>query len=126
MYEYDPELILREATHVAIKAERRNLNCWIAYEKEQPIGFLVAHASPMLWTSRLHAYQDIWYVLPNHRNGRASILLLKAFEAWSKHIGAIRSTLTVALHNTDDVERVSKLFDRLGYLKAGYYHVKEM
>lgn len=64
------------------------------------------------------------YVLPEYRNTKAGILLVKGFKEWALHNDAER--IQIGTMSGIEAERVVKLYERLGFTQCGYVLEQEI
>lgn len=122
--EVDPETLLMSCAAIRNDIERKNVNCFIAYENGEPIGFLVGVASPAFHRQGIVAEQKLCYVVPNRRGSFAALRLVQAFERWARLQGATQIFTGTA--NKRYAEKTSQFFERIGYARVGALHVKEI
>jgi len=98
----------------------------LVMEKENEIvGFLMGQKIRWFFNQNEFLGTSLyWYVEPEHRKGLGSIELLKAFESWAKENGCVGldTGTTVKLQG----ERVSQLFEKMGYPEQGMSHAKRL
>lgn len=111
------ELVLRDM-------ERRMVNVFIAYVDDEPAGYLVGTALPVMHRLGIVAEQRLWYVTPDKRGTFIARHLLSAFESWARINGATQ--IFTGVTNKRYSERVSRMLEHLGYARVGYVHVKEI
>src|SRR5262245_32146893 len=76
-------------------AERRWLNGWIAYDGDEPVGYLVGKINRSFFSQSTYAVQEMWYVVPHYRGSSAALRLLREFERWADERGCERRYLYV-------------------------------
>jgi len=109
-------------------SERKYLNAWIGYDNDgRPVGYIVGTIRPSLYSLSDIAQQEMWFVVPEHRSGLISAMLLWHFEKWAKNKG-VEHIYTQVEHDEKPelVERIIKIMNRLGYKKQGYIAVKHI
>lgn len=104
--------------------DRHNVNCFIAYDGDRAIGFLVGVATQAFHREGIVAEQKLWYVEPTRRGTTAARKLLWEFQRWARLNGATQIYTGVA--NERYSERTSKLLEKIGYRRVGYTHVMEV
>jgi Acetyltransferase (GNAT) family len=58
----------------------KSRTCWVTEVDGKLTGVIVSLPSPHIYNSKLMSLSElVWYVLPEHRNSRAALLLLNAF-----------------------------------------------
>lgn len=91
---------------------------------EEVVGALVAMASPVPINSFIFAQEIMFWLDPDHRNGKTSPKLIDAYVEWSKAVGCdfVRlSTLDELLES-----RVGVLFKRKGFKSVETAYIKEL
>lgn len=77
-------------------------------------GFLAGMVAPFKpWADEKCAMEILFFVAPEHRRSRASILLLRDFEIWAKAKGC--ATMAVSANLPSGGERAGKLYERMGF-----------
>lgn len=120
----DVDTVLLSCIKVRLDIDRKNVNCFIAYEHNKPIGFLVGVASPAFHRKGIVAEQKLCYVIPNRRGSFAALRLVQAFERWARLQGSTQIFTGTA--NKRYAEKTSKFFEQIGYARVGSLHVKEI
>ncbi|AWZ00989.1 hypothetical protein RHODOSMS8_01453 [Rhodobiaceae bacterium] len=82
------------------------------------LGLLSAVAGRLVFVEAVSCSALVFYVVPEARNSRAALLLLKAFEKWSRNRQAYEMAIHVTMGREDDA-RVSRLLNRLGFSSSG-------
>lgn len=121
----EDDVLLMNCIRMRNDTERKQMNCFIAYEGTTPIGFLVGVTTPALYARKVVAEQKLWYVKPTRRGSVAATLLIRAFEAWARINGATQ-IYTGTANFPQHAERTSKLLEHIGYARTGALHVKEI
>jgi len=98
--------------------------CWIAYEKDNPIGFLACGAVEMLFSEQKTVDDLAFYVVPEKRGGSAGPKMLNILRQWAElHQAAeIRMGVTTEIDN----DRVSKFLERKGFRQSGTLMTQRM
>lgn len=120
----DDDRVIYNCILCRMDVERRQMNVFIAYVDDEPIGFLVGVATPAWHRQGIVAEQKLCYVSPDRRGSTAAIRLFKAFERWARERGATQIFTGTA--NIRYAERTSKLLEKIGYARVGALHVKEI
>lgn len=84
------------------------------------IGVLEQQIFSDSWTASVMHFD----VLPEARMGGHGVRLLKAFERWARNRKVIEISLGV--NSGEDLQRLSRFAQRMGYAKVGENHVKEL
>jgi GNAT superfamily N-acetyltransferase len=80
----------------------------------EPVGMLCGQVGETLFNRKRVASELAWWIDPDHRSSRVSIELINAFEYWAKH-KARCEYVQLATVETDQVERISKFYNRKNY-----------
>ena len=78
---------------------------------------LVAVVSMYPWSTVREASDVVFWVDPEHRNGRAAIALERAYAAQASSLGA--RDLYLGSTQSHDFERAGRFYRTLGYEKMG-------
>jgi len=120
----DFDTLILSCARVRHDVERKNVNVFIAYLHDEPVGFLVGVTSGCFHRPMVVAEQKLWYVRPDRRASMAAIHLVHAYEKWARQNGATQ--IYTGSANTPYTERTSKLLEKLGFARTGALHVKEI
>lgn len=120
----DPDTLLLSCIKVRQDIDRKQVNVFIAYMDDKPVGFLVGVTTPCFHRPGIVAEQKLWYVEPKRRATYAAVHLIRAYERWARINGATQIFTGTA--NAELSERTSKLLEKLGYTRTGSLHVKEI
>lgn len=85
-------------------------------------GMLIAHAGQAPFSSDRISSEVAWWVDPEGRNKRESLLLFEAYEIWSKKVGCKLCQVAMLPSVTD----LSKFYERRGYKLLEQSYVKEL
>lgn len=120
----DVDTTIMSCIRIRNDINRENVNCFIAYDGDEAIGFLVGVTSQAFHRKGVVAEQKLCYVSPNKRGSTAAMRLVRAFVGWAKLNGATQIFTGTA--NNRYAEKTSKLFEQLGFRRVGYTHVMEI
>lgn len=97
---------------------------FVAVSGKEVVGMMSADVAPYLYGHELIAKDMLLYVQPEHRGSMAFLEMIKEYENWA----FIKGAKLVFLSQTSgiDVEKVNKLYSRLGYDMVGGIHTKVM
>jgi GNAT superfamily N-acetyltransferase len=84
-------------------------------------GMLIAHASQAPFSSDRISAEVAWWVDPEGRGQRDSLLLFEAYEVWSRKVGCKLCQVAMLPSVTD----LSKFYERRGYKLLEQSYVKE-
>lgn len=87
------------------------------------VGMLAAMTTPMLFNSAKISTDVMWWVDPPSR-GKAGPELLRAYEYWAKLVGC--RYIQTALLETEQSDRIEKLYTRRGYKRLERAYLKEV
>jgi len=99
--------------------------CMFVYRRDDKVvGIYAGYITNWILSDELVAQDMTWFVLPEYRKGRAAIALLKAFEQWAISKGA--SSICPGSMTGGAIDRIRKLYERLGYKTIGYNFRKDL
>lgn len=98
--------------------------CAVAEEAGKLIGFMIALAAPMIFSTDKAAYEMGLYVIPRYRGTRAAWKLYTNFESWARSVSC-RFSISGVSTGVDTAIR-SRFYERLGYSHAGPSFRKEL
>lgn len=90
--------------------------------QNKPIGLIVGAKTQMYFSDVEFAGELIWWVDEEYRRSRAAIDLFKAFEFWSKKVGAEVVTVVDTVQTTP----LTNFYMRNGYHLAESVFIKEL
>lgn len=88
------------------------------------IGFIAGTLTEYFFSTRKKACDLGFYVLPEHRGGKAAIRLIMVFEGWAKNMGA--QDIYIGQTTAVDIERTLRFYAHLGYKPVGVNTVKHL
>lgn len=86
------------------------------------VGMFAGQVYQHLMFGRTFATEIAWWINPEHRRGRAALVMLKTFEAWAKSKGA-EAIEMVAPAGAVDVER---LYENLRFSKLETHYRRDL
>lgn len=96
----------------------------VAVRGETIIGLFFGYVAESWFGPDLVAGDFTFYVAPEHRGGRAALLLVQAFERWAESKGVLDCTPGVSTMIHPD--RTIRFFERLGYTATGMSFTKRL
>lgn len=87
------------------------------------VGMLAAMTTPMLFNSEKISTDVMWWVDPESR-GKAGPALFDAYEFWARKVGC--RYIQAALLETEQSDRIEKLYKRRGYKRLERAYLKEV
>jgi GNAT superfamily N-acetyltransferase len=97
---------------------------YLAYKDDICIGFIGALIGPFFFSDYERATDLGFYILPEHRGGRAAFMLLRALENWVKQMGV--SELYMGHSVGGKIEEMKKFYIHNGYKIGGFNSVKKL
>ena len=94
-----------------LRADRKHSVVLMAEQDGEVIGTIVCTSAVNVWNQEKTAYELIWWVDPEHRNGPTGMRLLKEYFNWAKQEAGC--TMVTADHIASD-PRYGELYVRLG------------
>jgi len=123
---FSDQLLLQRMFECIADDRRMALNAWIAWRNKTAIGMAVSSATNGWYTPELHASMHYWYVLPKYRKTRAAAELMRAYEKWSRRIGAFRMHIGAERFTPETAEVVNGMIAKRGFTKYGEQFYKEL
>lgn len=96
----------------------------VAYEGSELTGIACAVSSRYLWAPQMQAEIRLVYVSPDHRAGRAFLLLMDAIEGWAKEKNCIEISFALASGLND--EKTAACLEKRGFKRIGIDMVKAL
>lgn len=84
------------------------------------VGVLAGQVIESVLTKGTTAFEQMWWVSPEHRNKRIVLSMIPLFEEWAKKVGAGEVILAGLASSTN----VNNLYSRLGYVPSEYAYSK--
>ncbi len=97
---------------------------WVAEDKHGVAGMLVADFYLHRAADGLFVSQEVLFVKPERRGGRAAAMLMKTLIDWSREIGA--NEIIGGNDNEFNSEQTAKFLRRFGFDQVGYYMRKAL
>lgn len=95
---------------------------FILVEVDQlPVGMIVGYASQLPFSEDIVSGEIAWWVDEDYRHSRYSLLLFRAYEEWSRRVGAKMNQVAMINEMTD----ISKFYERNGYRLAEQSYVRK-
>lgn len=90
---------------------------FVVEDQDDIAGGIVCLTSKDWFNNDVIAFEQVFYIKPAYRTSRASFLLLDAFIAWSKHMGAsrIQCGTTTGINTRGCI----RLYEHFGFTKYG-------
>lgn len=90
---------------------------FVVEDQDDIAGGIVCLMSKDWFNNDVIAFEQVFYIKPAYRTSRASFLLLDAFIAWSKHMGAsrIQCGTTTGINTRGCI----RLYEHFGFTKYG-------
>ena len=108
-----------------ITYEEEDRFCLVVEEGEDIIGYIAGGYQESAVADYTTTYDHGFYIVPKKRNGRASVLLIKAFIKWAKSKKINYILLSNRTYNDGKASGVDKFIKRMGFaMSAGLYEYK--
>lgn len=90
---------------------------FVVEDQDEIAGGIVCLTSKDWFNNDVIAFEQVFYIKPAYRTSRASFLLLDAFIAWSKHMGAsrIQCGTTTGINTRGCI----RLYEHFGFMQYG-------
>lgn len=89
---------------------------------EKPFGMIIGIKSELPFSTSLVCTELAWWVNPDKRGTKDSLMMFKAYEDWSRRVGG--NLMAVAM--LDGVTDLSEFYSRQGYRQAEKTYIKEV
>lgn len=97
---------------------------FLAYKGDVCIGFVAAIIDSFFFSDYVRAMDLGFYILPEHRGGRAAFDLIRAIEQWAKDQGV--SEFYMGHSVGGKIEETKKFYIHNGYKIGGFNSVKKL
>lgn len=95
----------------------------VVLQDEAPIGFLAGMVSQPLFSSQRIAMELAWWVEPDQRGTRASLLVYRAYEDWARRVGCVAIQ---GAYLPGFSPGLDKFYERRGYRQVETSYMKEL
>lgn len=103
-----------------LDGDKTEIMCLLLRDEIKVCGLIVGHVSTLPFSSKKVCGEIVWWVDPEHRKKRGSLLLFQAFEYWGQKVGADFLQVT----NTRGTTDLQKFYERSGYVESEITYVK--
>jgi GNAT superfamily N-acetyltransferase len=114
-----PETLVVHMFRCVNDCERKTLNAWIVFRNTEQIGMAVATASQYFFNPSTITELHYWYVKPQYRLTRAGPELLRAFEKWSRDLGALRMHFGADRVDFKEADSINRMIAKRGFVRYG-------
>lgn len=94
----------------------------VAEVEGEAVGFFLGAVYQPLFSDDIIAAEMFWWIDKEHRGRKIALQMFKAFEEWSKEVGATE----VNVSDLQGVKNLGKLYERLGYSKSEVTYKKDL
>jgi len=121
------EQMVEESVFAHAKPSRKKINDlfyhpksagFLAYKDDVCIGFVGAIVAPFFFSDYERATDLGFYILPEHRGGRAAFLLLRTIEDWARSMNV--SEIYMGHSVGGKIEEMKKFYIHNGYKVGGF------
>lgn len=116
---YEPDKI-NDIIDTYLNGTKTSLICILLCHDGDVSGLIVGHVMTLPFSSKKCAGEIVWWVDPDHRHKKGSLMLFNAFEFWGKKVGAEFLQVT----NTRGTTDLQKFYERSGYVESEVTFVK--
>jgi L-amino acid N-acyltransferase YncA len=97
---------------------------FVAEDRREIVGFLSAEIGLYDFTDGIFTIQKVLFVKPEKRGSRASVLLMKHLDRWSRQLGA--KEIVGGNDNGFQSDRTARFLEHLGFVNVGYAMAKDL
>ena len=115
--EWPPVDPVRFGQHIAASIARPDMILFGVAETDGIVGMVTAVAGDYSWSSERRAACELLYILPEHRNLRTALCLLRHFETWADILDARHRFMGDVSGIATD--KLRKFYERAGYRRIG-------
>lgn len=105
-----------------LNSDKTSLLCLLLKDGEETCGIIFCAVTELYFSETKAASEIIWWVHPDHRLKRGSLLLFQAYEFWANKVGA-KFACAVSTEGTTQLDRFYK---RSGYSLYESTYVKKL
>lgn len=93
-------------------------------EDDNVVGCLACLLSEIMFSKQKVALELVFWLEPEYRNSKSSVLLLQYYEEWARKKGCDLISLVHMENNSKD--KAKHLYNKLGYTQTEYSYIKEL
>lgn len=97
---------------------------FVAEHQRKIVGFLSAEIGVYDFTDGIFTIQKVLFVKPENRGSRASVLLMKHLDQWSRQLGA--KEIVGGNDNGFQSDRTARFLGHLGFVNVGHTMTKDL
>lgn len=105
-----------------ITFQPNNFCAFVAEKDERIIGFFIGVCQEHWFGSDKVACDLALFITKEERGGTAAVRLIKAYEQWARDVGA--AEIHIGTSTNVNSERVTKLFEKMGFGNKAFYFRK--
>lgn len=113
-----------ETVNAFLSAPKEERIIILAIVDDKPVGMLAGMISELLINRMKIASEVMWWMDPEYRGSRVSLELLDAYEFWATKCGA--NVIQLSTVETEQAERIGKLYNRRGYKLTERGYIKDI
>lgn len=103
-----------------LEGDRTRLIIILSEQDRRPRGMVIGMASNPLFSDDLTSTEIAWWMDPEYRRSRDSLLMIEAYEDWSRRVGC--KICQVAM--LDEVTNLEKFYLKRGFKRAEQSFIK--
>jgi GNAT superfamily N-acetyltransferase len=96
----------------------------LTMDGDKPVGVIGGLVTECMFNDDLMAFELIFYIDEEYRKSNRAVKLLQAYEFWAKKMKCTQAQ--VNLVETDDADRIEKLYKRKGFSRMERVFLKEL
>lgn len=105
-----------------LEGDKTRLVIILSEQDGKPQGMIIGMAAKPLFSDDLMATEIAWWMNPEYRKTRDSLLLIQAYEDWTKRIGCKMTQVAML----DEVTNLEKFYTKRGFKRAEQSFIKEV
>lgn len=105
-----------------LSSDKTSLLCLLLRDGDDVCGLIFCAVTELYFSEIKTASEIVWWVHPDHRMKRGSLLLFQAYEFWANKVGA-KFTCAVS---TEGTTQLDKFYKRSGYSLYESTYVKQI
>lgn len=105
-----------------LSCDKKDMIIILAVDGDYPFGMIIGQAGTPSFSSQRVSQELAWWIDPEYRGSRQSLLLLQSYEDWSVRVGC-RVTQVAMLEGSVDLRRY---YERRGFSPAELSYIKDI
>jgi hypothetical protein len=122
--EMNEEKVRFVADKVIADVDREFYNVFLLYKDDELVGYGYAYITQYTFSTQRNSTLEFIFLKPAVRSIKAFLKVLRKYEEWARLRGSVEMHVGVGLNDIQRADRISNLYEKVGYKRFGYIHKK--